>query len=476
MKNIFVLLLITVSFLFAQSDDALKYLQYDTDMIPPSVYKARRDSLMTLAGNDAVIVFYAAPTRSRNGDVEYQYRQSDNFYYLTGFTEPNAVLMMCGKGIRVKSGDSTLVVKEILFVQSRNPMAESWTGRRFGTEGSMKLLGVEFAMTNDEFKKMFGQTLFFSGAKYAYVEPITSDVTGEIREIISPIQSFLDNAGTRNSQLEFRDPNPFVRKMRIIKSPEEIALLRKATEISAVGQNQAMMSCEPGMHEYELQAVYEYVYQKFGAEYVGYPCIVGAGENSVILHYESNRKKINAGDIIVADCAAEYHGYSSDVTRSYPASGKFSKEQKEIYHIVLEAQKAAINAIHPGVKWSVISTIADSVVEQGLFELGIIKEKGKRVAKKFFPHGLGHPIGLDVHDVGQAELVPGMIYTVEPGIYIPEGMKDVDSKYYNIGVRIEDDVLVTQTGYEILSAGTPKEISEIEALMKKKGIGNQPLK
>lgn len=475
MKKLYSILLIASSVLSAQTETTLNYLQYDTEVSSPALYKARRDSLMRLTGNNAVIILYSAPERIRNADVDYQYRQSDNFYYLTGFTEPNAVLMMCGNGISVKAGDSTISVKEILFVQSRNPMMESWTGRRYGTEEAVKLLGMEYALTNDMFKKIFSQTLFFSQPVYLYAPPITSDCTGEIREIVSPIQNFFDNAAAHQSAIEFRDVNPLVRKMRIIKSPEEIALIRKATEISALAHNQAMMSCEPGMHEYELQAVYEYVFKKLGAEYTAYPCIVGAGENSVILHYESNRKKINSGEIIAADCAAEYHGYASDITRTFPAGGKFSKEQKEIYQIVLSAQKATINAVQPGAAWARISTVADSVIESGLFDLGIIREKGKHQARKFFPHGLGHPVGLNVHDVGKAEMEPGMIYTVEPGIYIPEGSVNVDPKYFNIGVRIEDVVLVTPNGHEVLSAGTPKEISEIEALMKKKGIGNLPV-
>lgn len=460
---------------FIYPDDDLKFVQYDTDVIPPAAYKARRDSVMKMIGQDAAAIFYSGPERMRNGDVNYLYRQADNFYYLTGFTEPNAILVLAPKGVNVKVNDTTTRVNEVLFVQSRNPQAETWTGRRYGPEGAVKLIGMEHAMTNDKFKQTFSSVMF-SGIKYLYAQPMTSDVGGTLKELLSPLQNWIDNVKRNNSKVELRDPNAMVHTMRIVKTPEEIEMLKKATEISVVAHNQAMMSVELGMFEYEIQALYEYVFQRMGAEYYGYPCINGAGENSVILHYNTNRKKITSGDLVLSDCAAEYRGYSSDVTRTYPANGKFTKAQKEIYQIVLNAQKAAIAKMKPGVPWSEVSSTADSVIEKGLLSLGIIKERGKSQFKKFYMHSLGHPVGLNVHDVGQAILQPGMLYTVEPGIYIAEGSEEVDPKYYNIGVRIEDVILVTDTGNENLSEGSPREIAEIEALMKKKGIGNQPLK
>jgi Xaa-Pro aminopeptidase len=471
-----VLTLLLSSFAWVGTPDNLKYVQYDTDLISPATYKARRDSVMKMIGTDAAVIFYSAPERTRNADVEYLYRQADNFYYLTGFTEPNSILILSPKGIPVKVNDTvTQTVNEILFVQSRDPQKETWTGRRYGTEGAISIIGIQYATTNDNFKKMFSKVMY-SRIKYLYAQSITSDVDGELKELLFPLQNWIDNSKSWNSKVELRDPNAMIHTMRIIKSLEEIALLRKATDISVLAHIQAMMSVEPGMFEYEIQAVYEYVFKKLGAEYYGYPCINGAGENSVILHYDTNRKKIISGELILSDCAAEYHGYSSDVTRTYPANGKFTKEQKEIYQIVLNAQKAGIAMMKPGIEWSMVTDITDSVIESGLFELGILKEKGNRKFKKFYMHGVGHPVGLNVHDVGQDILEPGMLYTVEPGIYIAEGSEGVDQKYYNIGVRIEDVILVTENGNENLSFGAPKEISEIESLMKKKGIGNQPVK
>ena len=476
MKNILLIAVCLVTMSSAQQDSTLKYLQYDTDIISPATYKARRDSVMKMIGQDAAAVFYSAPERMRNGDVDYLYRQADNFYYLTGLTEPNSMLILSPKGIRVKSADSaTVTANEILFVQNRNPLAEAWTGRRYGTIGAMKILGIQTALTNDKFKLTFQQTLF-SGIKYLYAQPVTTDVTGTLKELLAPIQSYVDNTKRNNSKIEMRDPNAMIHTMRIIKTAEEIEMLKKASDISVTAHTQAMMSVEPGMFEYELQALYEYAFLRQGAEYYGYPCINGAAENSVVLHYNTNRKKINTGDLVLSDCAAEYRGYSSDVTRTYPANGKFTKEQKEIYQIVLNAQKAAIAKIKPGVQWTEVAAAADSVISDGLFALGIVKEKSGFAFRKFFNHGLGHPVGLNVHDVGQSTLVAGMLYTVEPGIYIPETSIGVDPKYFNIGVRIEDVILVTETGNKNLSEGAPREINEIEILMKKKGIGNQPLK
>lgn len=475
MKKIILPLLLFCSCALSQTDSAFTYLRYDDDLMPNGVYKIRRDSIMKMIGERSAAIFYASPERMRNGDVDFQYRQADNFLYLTGFNEPNAILVLSPKGIRAKVNDSlTITANEVLFVQPRNAMMESWTGRRYGPEGAMHLLGLQAATTNDNFKQSFRQIV--SGIDYLYAQPITSDVTGPLCDLLAPLQSFTDNSKQNNSKIELRDPNAMVHTMRIIKTSDEIALVRKATDISVQAHLQAMMSVEPGMHEYEVQALYEYVFRRLGAEYAGYPCITGAGENSVILHYDTNRKKIRNGELVLADCAAEYHGYSSDVTRTYPANGKFTKEQKEIYTIVLNAQKAAIAAIKPGVQWTDVSAAADSVIAEGLFSLGIIQSKAGHGFKKFYNHGLGHPVGLNVHDVGQSRLVAGMLYTVEPGIYIPENSPGVDPKYFNIGVRIEDVILVTETGNENLSVALPREMGEIESVMKKKGIGNQPLK
>ena len=468
---IFILSTVIASSMIAQD---LKYIEYDTDLISGAVYKERRERVMKETGPESVILLYAAPEHMRNNDVEYQYRQDDNFYYLTGFTEPNSVLALVPKGISVPDPDDsakTLTVTEILFVRAKNPQREHWNGRNYGPAGAMKLRGFQYATTVDRFQQMMGMMMFRGGAKYLYVPPFASDFTGEIAETMQPVQALID----RRPSVELRDPSGLIKKMRAIKSPEEIEMITKASKISALAHKQAMMSCEPGMYEYELQAVYEYVYRKNGMEYNAYPCIVGAAENSVVLHYNTVRRKINNGDIVLTDCGGEYHWYATDITRTFPANGRFSPAQKSIYEIVLAAQKAAIARIKPGASWSDVSAAAAEVVEDGLLKIGIVKQKNNREYRRFFTHGLGHPVGLDVHDVGGSPLEAGMVYTVEPGIYIQEGAAGVSPEYYNIGVRIEDTILVTQNGSNILSADAPREIDEIEKLMKKKGIGNQGL-
>ncbi|MBI4428311.1 MAG: aminopeptidase P N-terminal domain-containing protein [Ignavibacteriales bacterium] len=468
----------TLVFISVTSQD-LSYVEYDKDLLPPLFHKSRRDSLMARMGNDAVAVIYSNWERVRNGDVEYQFRQDDNFSYLTGFPEPDALLLLAPKGLSVANPDDTsktISVTEVLFVRSKDPFREQWDGRRYGPEGVMKLKGLQYAATNDKFRQLFQSALFASGARVIYTPPLPEDLPQGMAELLRPIRSMIEASKARHSQIELRDPSPMIYAMRVVKTPEEIALLTKATHISALAHNQAMMSCQPGMFEYELQAVYEYVYKRMGAEYAGYPCIVGAAENSIVLHYNTNRRQIKDGDIVLADCAAEYHNYSSDVTRTYPANGRFSDAQRKIYQIVLDAQKASIAMIKPGVSWRDVGAKADQVIEDGLFKLGLIKEKNVRAHRKFFIHGLGHPVGLNVHDVGAPVLQPGMVYTVEPGIYIPEGAEGVEPAYYNIGVRIEDVILVTEDGNKHLSADSPREMNEIEAFMGKKGIGNQPVR
>ena len=456
----------------------LNYLVYDTDHIPPSEYAVRRKTLRDDLGKDALAIFVSAPPRTRNADTNYEYRQDDNFFYLTGFEEPNAILLISAKGFGVRNlRDSTLTdtVHEIIFVQPRDPRWEQWTGRRFGPEGTMKLLGLEYAVTNDKVKDVLTTSVSSSSIKSLYVVDVPSEVSRHGADPMQPLREFIEKAKGGESHPEMRDAAAAVKKYRAVKSPGEIALITKAAHISALAHRQAMMSCKPGMAEYELQAVFEYVFRRYGSEYNAYPCIVGASENSVILHYDTNRRPIKDGDIVLTDCAAEYHNYASDVTRTFPANGKFSAAQREVYQIVLNAQNAAIALMKPGTQWRDVTAKADSVLEAGLLTLGIIKEKNGKDFRKFYPHGLGHAVGLDVHDIGSVVMVPGVVYTVEPGIYIPDSAPNVPAKYSNIGVRIEDDILITSSGNKILSAEAPREMDEIESLMKKKGIADEPV-
>ena len=456
----------------------LKYLIYDRDQIPASVYEQRRERLMKELGGEATAFLFSATEKRRNGDGDYSFRQDDNFYYLTGFTEPNAILALSGKGILLPNKlDSTKAdtIHEILFVQPRDTRIEQWTGRRFGAEGAVRLIGVQAAMTDDKFATFYRLLVPDTASPRLFVASLPEENESG-PDLLKPLREDIGRMKSRIPAVEMGDPNPIIRKYRMIKDSSEIVLITKAAHISAMAHREAMMSCKPGTSEYELQAVYEYVFRRMGSEFNAYPCIVGAAENSIVLHYESNRRPIQDGDIVLADCGAEYHYYASDLTRTYPANGKFSKAQREIYQVVLNAQNEAIALMKPGAVWREISAAADSILEDGLFTLGIIKEKERKELRKFYPHGLGHAVGLDVHDVNSPTMEPGIVYTVEPGIYIPENSEGVDPKFFNIGVRIEDDILITTEGHSILTAEAPRDIDEIESLMKNSRIGDIPLK
>ncbi|HTX17490.1 MAG TPA: aminopeptidase P N-terminal domain-containing protein [Bacteroidota bacterium] len=445
----------------------LRYLLYDKDDIAPGVYKARRQQLLRKLGDSSVAFFVSAIEKSRNGDGDYPYRQDDNFYYLTGFKEPHAVLVLSGRGILLPSPTDTArvdTVHEILFVQPRDKKWEQWTGRRFGPDGAMALCGVEAALVNDRLAGLLPVIVPPGKPTVLYVAQIPAAECGAGSEL-TPLRDKLDSLASQGSHREPSNPTPIIDRMRSIKDSSEIALITKAAHISAMAHRRAMTACTPGMTEYQIQAEYEYVFRSMGSEANAYPCIVGAAENSIVLHYESNRRPIAEGDLVLADCGAEYHYYASDLTRTYPADGTFSPAQGEIYQLVLDAQKGAIALMKPGAHWRDVTAKADSILREGLFALGIIKEKSMGELRRFFPHGLGHAVGLDVHDINASVLEPGMIVTVEPGIYIPEEAQGVDRKYFNIGVRIEDDILITQEGNVNLTDEAPREIADIERLM-----------
>lgn len=444
----------------AQEKPSAQYGIYDTDLLPSSFFKSNREKMMKAIGDTAVAIFYSASEHTRNGDVQYKYRQNDDFFYLTGCNEPNSLLILAPKGMLVVDSSGVHRAKEILFVMPRDPSRESWTGKRLGPEGAENLLGFEIALTNKEFKKYLLQSLNLS--KVVYV-PIPSEGTeGDIVDYINEIKKV---ESENHGRIEFRDPTPTIREMREVKSPEEISVMEKAAEISANAHKAVIKACKPGMFEYQLQAIFEFNCEMQGAEYMAYPCIDGSGENSVILHYESNRKQLKDNDVVLMDCACEYHNYASDITRTIPVNGKFSDAQLEIYNIVLAAHDSAISLIKPGVSYYTVTLKAVDIIQAGLLKLGIIKDKNEYA--KFFNHGLGHPVGLDVHDVSTGgNLRSGEVWTVEPGIYIPANSPGVAPKYWNIGVRIEDDILVNESGHKVISSSVPVDPKEIERLMK----------
>lgn len=442
----------------AASTDLSRY-QYDTDRLTPAFHAGRREALRKLMPDSSVAVFFASPERNRSNDVDFQYHQDPDFYYLTGYEEPNAMLLV----FKEKQNFDSLFTDEIIFVQDRAPEEEVWTGRRLGVSGGKQALGIASVKSDKSFSS--GSFDFSKLHKVLYYTLPTDvrddkDNPGDLYSLLKHFRSKTE----KNANNDTYWLDQYMKSLRQIKQPEELVLLRKAIKMSCDGHNELMRALTPGMTEYQAQAVVEFVFKQKGSEYPGYPSIVGAGENSCILHYESNRRPTVSKDIMVCDAGAEYHGYSADVTRTLPVNGKFSEEQKKIYNIVLEAQEAGIKACRKGNAFRDPHVAAQAVITKRLKELGIIT-KDDDVDLYFF-HGTSHYLGLDVHDAGlYGRLATGNVITVEPGIYIAEGSA-CDKKWWNIGVRIEDDVLITDGDPDVLSKDSPKTVEEIEKLMK----------
>lgn len=374
----------------------------------------------------SLIRLQAAISQFRNKDTEYPFRQNSDFYYLTGFCEPNAVLIL--------TKNEKGIVEFILFCEEEVPEKSIWVGPRLGVKGAVNVLG----------------------ANKAY--PFHT-----LNEIMPSLLA-------HHQEIEFL---PILQEQRLIKSPAEIELMRTAASLSAKAHTHLMEFCQPNQKEYALEAEFEYFCHRQGARFMAYPSIVGGGKNACILHYTENNQILQSGDLVLVDAGCEYQYYASDITRTFPVNGHFSSDQKAIYEWVLKAQMAAIQAIRPGLLWEDIQAIVVSILTEGLMALGILRDA--KDYKRFYMHSSGHWLGLDVHDVGSytmdgqsRPLVPGMVLTVEPGIYIAPDQADVDKRWWGIGIRIEDDVLVTEKGYEVLSAAAPKSVERIEQLMRVK--------
>ncbi len=453
--------------LFAQGD-------LPTDFLSKEFHKERRQKLRDKLPTNSVAVFFANPVRNRANDVDFVYHQDPNFFYLTGYTEPHAVLLLFKENQTAANGKS---YNEIIFVQPRDAMREMWTGRRLGDEGVKNTLGIEQSFNNSEFKKYnvdfakFDQVLFYdffgdvrdnpadSSDLYSLIEQFKGKVNYHSKDQLSVARE------QRKNNLNLTGLNGYMTELRGVKSKEELAMIRKAVLVSCQGQIEVMKALKPGMSEREIQGVHEFVFKKYQAEDVGYPSIVGAGHNGCILHYIENYKpKVSSKEMILMDLGAEYHGYTADITRTIPISGKFTPDQKAVYNIVLEAQEAAMKKVKPGVSMSELNQITKDVVNKGLKDLGIIKSEDEN--HLYYPHGCCHHIGLDVHDKGLRDaLQENMTFTIEPGIYIPDN-SNCDPRWWGIAVRIEDDYRVTENGHEHLSDYAPRTTEEIEATMK----------
>jgi len=437
------------------------------DYLTKEFHAGRREALRQIMPDNSVMAVFAYPTRTFSNDVEYFYHQNPDMYYFSGYKEPHSILLIFKNPQTDSLGNS---YKEILFVQKRNASAEQWTGRRLGVEGVKDKLGIPMAFNGEDFKNY---NLDFSKFDKIIFDRFPTDVANgrDNADLFDLIQQFKQKAGipddfSKLPRFDTRAYRQLTGTLREIKTDEEMVLLRKAVEISCQAHNETMKAVKPDMSELELQGLQEYVHKKYGAEEVGYGSIVGAGENGCVLHYMENTKTKIGNSMVLMDVGAEYHGYTADVTRTMPANGKFSPEEKIIYNLVYDAQEAAFKLLKDGAKWSDASQAASNTIAEGLLKLGIIKDK--KDVGKYYPHGLSHHIGLDVHDRGaSSSLKKGMVITIEPGIYITSG-SDCDKKWWGIAVRIEDDALITQDGYELLSIFSPRKAEDVEKMVQQK--------
>jgi Xaa-Pro aminopeptidase len=433
-------------------------------VISQKEYAKRREQLMRRAGEGSVIIVRAAAERFRNSDVQYPFRQDSDFLYLTGFREPGAMLVLL-------PGDKA--GKSILFCRDKDPAREMWDGPRAGLDGAVSDYGMDEARVIDEAARRMPNMLHDR-------ERIYYDL-GKDHEFDQQLIGWI-NEFRGKPRRTFQAPDEIIgldhmlHDMRLYKSRGELSAMRKAARIAGEAHRRAMRACRPGMNEAEIHAELLHTFTRHRCE-ASYQPIVGGGANACVLHYIANRDELNDGDMLLIDAGAEYDGYASDITRTFPVNGRFSPEQRDLYELVLEAQAKAISTTLRGRQWDEVHGVAVEVVTRGMLELGILQGDfdeimAEETYKKFYVHNTGHWLGLDVHDVGDyqidghsRELEPGMVLTIEPGIYIPAGEQGVDERWRGLGIRIEDDVVVTREEPEILSADVPKTIDDIESLM-----------
>lgn len=428
-------------------------------------FSRRRKRLMDIMNIGSIAILPASQVRSRNSDVEYPYRQDSDFYYLSGFPEPEAVAVLIPDR---KHGEF------ILFCREKDPESEIWHGRRSGLEKAVEYYGADDAFPISDLDEIL-PGLIENKERVYYNMGIDHDFDVHVQEWVNQVRGKARTGVTAPE--EFISLGHALHELRLHKSRGEIKAMRRAAKISAKAHIIAMQKCKPGMKEYQIESELLHEFMKQGCRSSAYPSIVGGGANGCILHYTENSDPLNDGDLLLIDAGAEHDCYASDITRTFPINGQFSKEQEIAYEIVLAAQEAAIKKVQPGNHWNDPHTAAIREITIGLKEMGILKGRlptllKEEAYKPFYMHRTGHWLGMDVHDVGDYKvsgewrlLEPGMVLTVEPGLYIAEHSRNVAKKWWNIGIRIEDDVLVTKTGHDILSKDAPKTVADIEAIM-----------
>ncbi|HKN77691.1 MAG TPA: aminopeptidase P N-terminal domain-containing protein [Lysobacter sp.] len=432
--------------------------------LPTSAYVRRRKQLMRMAGEDAILVLPAAPERIRSRDTHYPYRQDSDFWYLTGFSEPEAVLVLVpGRA----HGEA------ILFCRERDPDREAWDGPRAGQDGAVSDFGMDDAYPIADLDDILPGLLEGRSRVYYHF--------GRDAEFDLKLIGWLNRVRAQvrmgaQPPHEFLELGHLLDEMRLFKSADEIKLMQRAADISVHAHEAAMRAARAGVREYELQAELERVFRANDAE-AAYGSIVGAGANACVLHYRANNATARAGDLVLIDAGAEYRNYAADITRTFPVDGRFSKEQRALHDLVGDAQRAALAQARPGIAYDAGHQAAVETLTEGLLRLGLLKGKLEKVIadglyRRFYRHKTGHWLGLDVHDVGEYRLdgesrllEPGMVFTIEPGLYVAPDDTSVAAKWRGIGIRTEDDVAITADGHRVLTDALVRDADEIEAFM-----------
>ncbi len=460
-----------------------------------SELRQRRNAIMESMAHKGMLILFSGLPKSYSGDVEYEYRQENNFHYLTGLHQANSTLVLMPQNEKYR---------EILFVPEKDPLRELWTGKMLSQQEARDLSGIETVWRASRFDAFLDRVLYgrpYGAGRYSDSQEYRgffADLArgeAEIFLLLEPKPGlkgrlgqshvFAERLRERFGGITIRDVAPKLHRLRMNKSVFERNQLRKAIDITVEAHREVLKRLRPDHWEYEIEALVEYTFKRKGAVQWAFPSIVASGPNATILHYQKSLRQGLSGELLLLDIGAEYNFYAADLTRTVPISGRFSPQQAQIYELVLGAQKAAMAEVRPGSSLPQIHDVAVEVIREGLFRLGLIADKSSRQYRAFFPHGVGHWLGMDVHDVGpyDQKFEPGMILTIEPGIYVredaperlaelgaePESIDSIRTRleqYRHIGVRIEDDVMVTEEGYELLSAAAPREICDIEAMMR----------
>ncbi|WP_342118360.1 Xaa-Pro aminopeptidase [Pseudoduganella sp. OTU4001] len=434
-------------------------------------YSDRRARLLAQMEPGSVAVIGTAPEVARNADSEYPYRHDSSFYYLTGFTEPQAVLVLVAPR-------GSAAAQSILFCREKHLESEIWDGYRYGPDAAREAFGFDFAFPIGALDEHMVRQLSNASALYAAAAR-SADASAQQQRWLEGVRKLSRSGITAPPVL--RDLPPLVDEMRLFKDEQERAIMLRAGQISAGAHARAMRCARPGVHEYELEAELLHEFRRNGAQFPAYTPIVASGPNACVLHYNANNRQVQDGELVLIDAGCELDGYASDITRTFPVNGRFSSAQRELYELVLAAQQAAFAAIAPGRKYHDAHDAAVRMLAQGMLDFGLLQGTlddvlAEKKYTQFYMHGTGHWIGMDVHDVGVYRdtarddkpsrlLQPGMALTVEPGIYVRPAA-GVPEQYWNIGIRIEDDVIVSDGGFQLLTGGAPKTVAEIEALMK----------